>query len=86
MKRLALLLACTTCTALAALAALPLTSPPLGAQQGPHVEIQLPTASRLTAEGPLVRARGVLSDARMRELLRSGFPARLHFRAELWSS
>jgi hypothetical protein len=58
----------------------------LAAQRGPHVEIQLPTASRLTLEGPLVRARGVLSDARMRELLRSGFPARLRFRAELWSS
>lgn len=63
-----------------------LVAAPLAAQRGPHVEITLPTASRLTAEGPLVRARGVLSDARMRELLRSGFPARLHFRAELWSS
>lgn len=59
---------------------------PVAAQGEPHVEIQLPSASRLTAEGPLVRARGVLADARMRELLRSGFPARLHFRAELWSS
>lgn len=68
------------------LAGLTLAAPPLAAQPGPGVEIQLPTASRLTAEGPLVFARGVLSDARMRELLRSGFPARLHFRAELWSS
>ena len=75
MRRLARFLACVSFAAL-----------PLGAQRGPHVEIQLPTASRLTAEGPLVRARGVLSDARMRELLSSGFPARLHFRAELWSS
>lgn len=72
-----------------ALVAAPFVAPlvvPLSAQRRPHVEIQLPTASRLTTEGPLVRARGVLSDARMRELLRSGFPARLHFRAELWSS
>ncbi len=71
--------------ALCALVASPSVMP-LAAQRGPHVEVQLPTASRLTAEGPLVRARGVLSDARMRELLRSGFPARLRFRAELWSS
>jgi len=75
MRRHALLFACCLLAAL-----------PVGAQGGPRVEIQLPTASRVTAEGPLVRARGVLADARMRELLRSGFPARLHFRAELWSS
>lgn len=56
------------------------------AQGAPGLEIQLPTPSRLTAEGPLVRARGVLSDPRMRELLRSGFPARLSYRVELWSS
>jgi hypothetical protein len=59
---------------------------PLAAQRGPHVAIQLPNASRLTAEGPLVQARGVLSDARMRELLHAGFPARLHYRVELWSA
>jgi hypothetical protein len=59
---------------------------PLRAQRGPGLEIQLPTASRVTAEGPLVRARGVLSDKRMRELLESGFPARLRYRVELWSS
>jgi len=51
----------------------------------PGVEIQLPTATRLTAEGPLVRSRAVLSDSYLRELLQSGFPARLHFRVELWA-
>ena len=59
---------------------------PLEAQRVPRVEIQLPTPTRLTSDGPLVRASGVLSDDRMRELLRSGFPARLHYRVELWSS
>lgn len=59
---------------------------PLAAQRVPRVEILLPTPTRLTSEGPLVRAAGVLSDERMRELLRSGFPARLHYRVELWSS
>lgn len=55
------------------------------AQRGPHVEVQLPAAAQLSSEGPIVRARRVLSDARMRELLRSGFPARLTYRVELWS-
>ncbi len=53
---------------------------------GPRLEILLPTPTRLTAEGPLVKARGVLTDPRMRELLASGFPARLSYRVELWSS
>lgn len=51
----------------------------------PGIEVQLPSASRLTAEGPLVRSRGTLSDPRIRELLQSGFPARLHYRVELWA-
>ncbi|MBX7118098.1 MAG: hypothetical protein K1X31_03765, partial [Gemmatimonadaceae bacterium] len=51
----------------------------------PGVEVQLPTATRLTAEGPLVRARAILSDPYLRELLENGFPARLHFRVELWA-
>ena len=58
----------------------------VGAQRAPGLEILLPTPTRLTAEGPLVKARGVLTDPRMRELLASGFPARLSYRVELWSS
>jgi hypothetical protein len=58
----------------------------VGAQRAPGLEILLPTPTRLTAEGPLVKARGVLTDSRMRELLASGFPARLSYRVELWSS
>jgi hypothetical protein len=56
------------------------------AQRAPGLEVLLPTPTRLTSEGPLVKARGVLSDPRMRELLASGFPARLSYRVELWSS
>lgn len=56
------------------------------AQRAPGLEVMLPSPTRLTAEGPLVRARGVLTDPRMRELLASGFPARLSYRVELWSS
>ena len=58
---------------------------PLASQVRPGVEVVLPSASRLTAEGPLVRARATLSDANIRALLQSGFPARLHYRVELWA-
>jgi hypothetical protein len=34
--------------------------------------------------GPSIRSLDVLSDGQTRDLLRSGFPARLHFRLELW--
>lgn len=51
----------------------------------PGVEVQLPTATRLTAEGPLVRARAILADPYLRELLQSGFPVRLRYRLELWA-
>lgn len=69
---------------LASLAAVVLSAP-LAAQSRPRVEIQLPAASRLTMDGPLVRSRSMLADANTRELLRSGFPARLHYRVELWA-
>ena len=32
-----------------------------------------------------MRARSILSDAYLSELLQNGFPARLHFRVELWA-
>lgn len=69
-----------------ALCAATVLGAPLAAQSPrPGVELQLPTSTRLTAEGPLVRARDVLADARMQDLLRAGFTARLHFRTELWA-
>jgi len=60
---------------------------PLPAQGGrARLEIALPGAVTLASEGPLVRCVSVVSDDRLRDLLRNGFPARLHFRIELWSS
>ena len=55
------------------------------AQRAPALEIQLPPRGVQLAEGPLVRSMGVLSDPQLRDLLRNGFPARLHYRVELWS-
>jgi hypothetical protein len=58
---------------------------PLDTQRRAEVELQLPPRSALATEGPLVRGVNILSNRRVRDLLRSGFPARLHFRVELWS-
>ena len=70
----------------AALLAAPLAVPLAAQSARPGLEIQLPNPSRLTVEGPLVRSRGMLSNERTRELLQSGFPARLSYRVELWRS
>ncbi len=59
---------------------------PTAAQGGPKLEITLPSRDGLATEGPRVRAVRVLSEPTVRDLLNSGFPARLHFRVELWSS
>ena len=63
---------------------LPAQRPGLGRQ--PRLEFTLPAPSALTKEGPSVRALDVVSDAETQSLLESGFPTRLHFRVELWSS
>lgn len=68
---------------LAAVLATLVASP--AAAQRPGLVIQLPSAARVTQDGPVVHARNVLTDARMRELLEAGFPARLRYRVELWS-
>lgn len=66
--------------ALALLAGMP------GRAQQPRLEIVLPAPAAIATEGPSLRARAVVSDAGTRGLLESGFPARLHFRVELWSA
>ena len=70
----------------AALLAALLWASPLNAQQQPRLEITLPGPAELLKEGPSVRALDVVSDAETNNLLASGFPARLHFRIELWSA
>jgi hypothetical protein len=62
------------------------TAAPALSQRSARVEIQLPPAALLAVEAPRVRALRVLSDARLRDLLRNGFPARLHWRVEVWST
>ena len=62
------------------------TAAPALAQRSARVQIELPPAALRAEEGPRVRALRVLSDSRLRDLLRNGFPARLHWRVEVWSS
>ena len=51
------------------------------AQARPEIDIRVAP----TAYPPVVAVRGVLTEQPFDELLRSGFPARLHVRAELWT-
>jgi hypothetical protein len=66
---------------LLALLAVALRSAPLTAQSPPVIDIRPRTATTSLT----VAAREVLRDASFDELLRNGFPTRLHFRAELWT-
>ena len=59
-------------------------SVPLRAQDDARLDVALPTRAIGLADGPAFAARTVLASRDLRDLLRSGFPARLHFRCELW--
>ena len=61
------------------------TATPTPAQPAASLELQLPPPGAQLTEGPLVRSVGVLSNKQRSDLLRNGFPARLHYRVELWS-
>jgi len=54
------------------------------AQGRPTLAITAPAAEELTRAGPVVVASHMLSGRKLRELLASGFPVRLHFAVELW--
>ncbi|MBK8248208.1 MAG: hypothetical protein IPK85_12495 [Gemmatimonadetes bacterium] len=69
----------------AALAGL-LTAPAALAQGRPLLQLLLPPSDSLAIVGPRVRATGVLGANAIRELLDHGFPARLTYQVELWST
>ena len=68
------------------LIALGLAANTLPAQRRPRLELVVPPQASLAMDGPDVRGINVLADREMRDLLRNGFPARLHYRVELWST
>lgn len=53
--------------------------------QTPRLIVTAPPDARATVEGPRITTTGVLNDSKLQEFIRSGFPARLHYRIELWS-
>jgi len=75
-------------TLLAVLAlALPAASLPApAAAQRARVEIILPAPAARATEPPSVRTFSVLTTGRTAELVRNGFPARLHYRLERWTA
>jgi hypothetical protein len=54
--------------------------------QKPEVSILLPEPSSQATESPRVRSQFLITDGATLDLLRNGFPARLHYRAERWST
>ena len=54
------------------------------AQREPRLVVQ--PSAQPARQGPRVQAVGALDNGRLRDLLRNGFPTRLHFRVELWST
>jgi len=66
-----------------------LVGPAAGAVQAqvkPALTITAPAPDQAARTGPVVVASHMLSGRKLRELLDSGFPARLHITVELWST
>ncbi len=70
--------------ALAVTPGLPAADAALAAQSGPRLSVGLP--ENPLREGPTVRVFDLLDDRRLLDHLHAGFPTRLLFRAELWST
>ena len=56
------------------------------AAQGARVDIVLPPSAELATQPPAVRTTDVLSAGRTADLIRNGFPARLHYKLERWAA
>ncbi len=81
---LTLTLSAAPAVLVATVAVLMATPTLLVAQREPKLSVEV--AARPEQQGPRVRALNVLDDRRLRDLLQNGFPTRLHFRIELWST
>ena len=53
-------------------------------QQAAGIDVSLPASSPAPA-GPIIRTANVIADRELQKLLQNGFPANLHYRADLWS-
>ena len=55
-------------------------------QKGVGIDVSLPVSSSPAAPaGPVIRTANVIADRELQKLLQNGFPANLHYRADLWS-
>ena len=62
-----------------------LVAVPLAAQK-PQLFIDLPEAGKLATDPPSIRSQRLLTDGSTLSLLHNGFPARLHYRVERWTT
>jgi hypothetical protein len=60
-----------------------LLAAPVAAQGGPELEVT-PLAANSPPAGASVRGANLLAGGKLQELMRSGFPAAMSFRLELW--
>lgn len=65
--------------------ALALSAPAAQGQSG-RVDLVLPPRAELATKPPSVRTTNVLVSGRTAELVRNGFPARLHYKLERWAA
>lgn len=63
-----------------------LLAAPIAAQRDVELRLTLPASGARDSTPPSLRTANVFSDPRIADLLRAGFPARLHYRMELWST
>jgi len=54
--------------------------------QDARLEVTLPPKETWTTDAPTVRTIGVVTAGHTAELIRNGFPARLHYKIERWSA
>ena len=54
-------------------------------QDAAGLSVSLPSLSDVASSGPFVRTTNVIADKELQKLVENGFPAALHYRAELWS-
>lgn len=59
-------------------------APPVQLATG--IDVSLPSSTTAAVPmGPVIRTANVIADRELQKLLQNGFPANLHYRAELWS-
>jgi uncharacterized protein DUF4390 len=63
----------------------PMRPDPAPVQAAVGIDVSLPAAMAPVPEGPVVRTANVIADRELQKLLLNGFPANLHYRADLWS-